>query len=327
MATSAQVSVVIPTRNRWSLLAGTIRSALAQEDVELELVVVDDGSTDETPRRLADLREPRLRVLRNDKSLGVARARNRGIASATGEWVAFLDHDDLWSPRKLRAQLDAAAASGAVWAYGGGVLVDEDGAVLSVQVPPPAGEVEHELLRLNAIPCGGSNVVARTEVVRELGGFDEALGNSEDWDMWLALSGAGGAAAVPEPLVAFLVHPAGRQLRSRVDVWPDVEYLALKYRHRGFRPDGVQISRYLAGVHRRAGDWRGAFGAYLHGARRYRSAGNLLRAGALLLGEPGRRVAGARRSVEFPPPQWLTDQLAGTPVPTGQATPVPPRPQ
>ena len=103
---------MIPTRNRWALLSRALASVLEQEDVTLEVVVVDEGSTDETPERLAALTDERVRALRNDSPTGVANARNRGISAARGEWVAFLDDDDFWAPTKLRAQLDGCADAG-----------------------------------------------------------------------------------------------------------------------------------------------------------------------------------------------------------------------
>ena len=104
------VSVVIPTRDRWPLLATTLASALGQDGVALEVVVVDDGSATAAPV-VPPFDDPRVRIARNDRSLGVAGARNRGIEAARGEWIAFLDDDDVWAPAKLRRQLDAATAA------------------------------------------------------------------------------------------------------------------------------------------------------------------------------------------------------------------------
>ena len=117
---------MIPTRGRWALLEPTLAAALAQDGVALEVVVVDDGSEDGTAAELARVGDERLRVVRHEQPRGVAVARNAGIAAASGEWIAFLDDDDLWSPRKLRNQLDASAAAGAEFAYSAVVAVDED---------------------------------------------------------------------------------------------------------------------------------------------------------------------------------------------------------
>src|ERR671931_448444 len=120
MASAPEVTVVVPTHGRWDLLStAALPASLGQEGVDLEVVVVDDGSTDATAEGLARIEDPRLRVVRHDRPHGVAQARNAGIAAARGEWVALLDDDDLWAPWKLRAQLDAAVAERAVFAYGG----------------------------------------------------------------------------------------------------------------------------------------------------------------------------------------------------------------
>src|SRR5436190_21061432 len=93
-----EVSVVIPTRDRWDLLRTTLGGALGQRRVSHEVIVVDDGSADETPTRLAEVSDPRLRTVRLGRSMGAAAARNRGLAEARGDWVAFLDDDDVWAP-------------------------------------------------------------------------------------------------------------------------------------------------------------------------------------------------------------------------------------
>jgi glycosyltransferase involved in cell wall biosynthesis len=132
------VSVVIPTRNRWALLARALASVLDQEGVTLEVVVVDEGSTDETPARLAALTDERVRTLRNDSPTGVANARNRGISAARGEWVAFLDDDDFWAPTKIRAQLDGCAAGEADFSYTGLVTTDPTLETRRASAPAPA---------------------------------------------------------------------------------------------------------------------------------------------------------------------------------------------
>ena len=139
--------MVVPTHNRWNhLRRAALPAALGQREVELELIVVDDGSADETPRGLAEVADPRLRVLRNDVAQGVAGARNRGVAAASAPWVAFLDDDDLWSPWKLRRQLDAVGAvEGAGFAYAAAVFLDGAGAPLRPDPAPPAETVARAL--------------------------------------------------------------------------------------------------------------------------------------------------------------------------------------
>src|SRR3954469_4879731 len=114
-----RVSVVVPTRNRSRLLAATLRSVLRQRAVDLEVIVVDEGSTDDTGAVIAGLRDPRIRIVRHDVPRGVSRARNRGAEEARGDWVAFVDDDDLWAPDKLARQVQAALAAGRDWVYTG----------------------------------------------------------------------------------------------------------------------------------------------------------------------------------------------------------------
>ena len=108
MHSSAAVSVVVPTYNGAALLVETLDSIFAQTFGDFELIVVDDGSTDETPDRLASIDDPRLRVVRQANA-GVGAARNRGIDESAGPLVAFCDHDDLWTPGKLAAQVEFMA--------------------------------------------------------------------------------------------------------------------------------------------------------------------------------------------------------------------------
>ena len=130
------VSVVIPTHNRSELLSLTLRSALRQRGVDLEIIVVDDGSVDDTPRLVGALGDPRIRMLRHDVAQGVSAARNHGIVESQGRWIAFLDDDDLWSPEKLALQLHALRETGRGWAYTGMVHVAIDNRVIAGQPPP-----------------------------------------------------------------------------------------------------------------------------------------------------------------------------------------------
>jgi len=285
-----EVTVVIPTRDRWPLLSTVaLPGALRQEDVALEVIVVDDGSSDETPAGLAALEEPRLRVLRHERSLGPARARNTGIAAAAGEWLAFLDDDDLWSPRKLRAQLDTANAAGADFVYAGGVLVDESATVIGAEPAPGPDRLEARLLRANRIPGGCSNTLARTDLVRRLGGFDERLFHLADWDLWLRLAGAATAAACSDVLVAHTEHAENMFARDKPDALTEFDYFVDKHRPRmptdvGHRHRFVQ---WLADEQFRSGHPLRASRLYLHVAVRTRSLGNLASAIGALLGRRG----------------------------------------
>jgi glycosyltransferase involved in cell wall biosynthesis len=326
MTSNPTVSVVIPTRNRAEvLMSHALPSALTQRDVDVEVVVVDDGSDDGGDRRaLEGLTDSRVRVVRHATREGQSRARNTGIEAARGEWIAFLDDDDLWSPDKLREQLDAAAAAHAEFVYTGGVMVDEGrgGEVLSVMALfPPEGLLER-LLRMNAIPAGASTVIARSSVVREVGGFDENLVQFTDWDLWIRLAAHGRAAVCPAALVAYCLHDSNQMLVEPPDVSDELEYMVGKHRAAGreMNPDRVYYAHWLAAGHRRVGRERDAARIYLRAAVRYRDAGHLVRGLAMLVGERtmriGRRVINLvlRRPKDLPPPPppppWLAERSA-----------------
>ena len=310
------VSVVIPTKDRWRLLSGTaLPAALGQEDVDFEVIVVDDGSTDETPARLAALEatEPRVRTLRHDRSRGVSATRNAGLGAARGEWVAFLDDDDYWSPRKLAIQLEVARAESAAFVYVGAVAVDERGRVLYRYYFPDPAHLSLQLLESAVVPAGASNVLARNQVLRDLGGFDERLSHLEDWDLWIRLASAGQAAAVRDVLVSVLLHSANNHALH--DQSEAVKFLIRK--HASLEPprtlsvDQRGHARWVASQHSRVGMHRRAAWLYLRGALEYRSAGNVLRAvDALLAKKPSSALLRSRDELAHPTvpaPPWLAN--------------------
>ena len=290
--TTLDVSVVIATRDRWPTLSRSgLPSALSQRDVEFEVVVVDDGSTDETRARLADFEDERIRVVRNEIPLRLPGARNAGIEMARGEWLAFLDDDDLWSPRKLRAQLDAAAGTDALWVYGAAVVVDEHRNVLEADPFPAPQDLPVLLLQGNWIPGGGSNVIARSEVVRRAGVFDEQLRFFEDWDLWLRLLDAGGLpAACDEVVMARVEHRQNMVVRDHSEVMPAFERVLGKHKT-VTRDDRLSVAQWLANEQYRAGKRGRAAALYLRTALAYRSAGNLPAALGAPFGDRGMRLA------------------------------------
>ncbi|HET6831817.1 MAG TPA: glycosyltransferase, partial [Solirubrobacterales bacterium] len=194
-----EVSVVLPTLDRWALLSRALTSVLEQRDVDLEVLVIDDGSSDGTPARLTAIDDPRLRVLRQETNQGVARARNRGIEAARGEWVAFLDDDDFWAPTCLREHLQANADAGASWGYGAAISVGPAGA-RRVMMPAPPDALNEGLLELNVVGPP-STATVRTDLLREAGGFDDHLSVIADWDLWVRLSRREPAGFCSVPLV------------------------------------------------------------------------------------------------------------------------------
>lgn len=256
------VTVVIPTHNRRPLLAVAIESILNQQGVSLEIVVVNDGSTDGTgpwlDQLLAD--DPRIRAVHHDRPRRLPSARNAGIAQAAGRWVAFCDDDDLWAPDKLAAQLQALQSTSARWGCTGAVSVDEALRVTGHH-HVKGGDILRDLLSRNAVPSGGSSVIAEMELVREIGGFDAGLSASEDWDMWIRLAQRSPLAAVDRPLIAYR-HAAGtmstdigRMRKSRMVIQSRYAKLAAEH---GVAPDEALHEGFLAKQLLRAGAGREA---------------------------------------------------------------------
>ena len=308
--TEPAVSVVVPTRNRAAVCAQTLRSILGQRDIELEVVVVDEGSTDDTPAMLEAIGDDRVTVVRHDVARGLPAARNAGLARARGRWAAWCDDDDLWAPDKLAAQLDAATATGAAWAIGGSVLVDADLHVMGHQAVPPRDEVLDRLLVSNAVPGGGSGVLASVDAVRSVGGFDESLASCEDWDLWLRLAQRGAPATVDRPLVAFrtwggsMSTKVERMRTTRREVLDRVAGLRAE---RGARDGTFEHERWLAKQLLRSGDRIAAAKAYAELARRHRRPALLANAvGAVLAADALNRVGDGRARSRVPA-AWIDE--------------------
>jgi glycosyltransferase involved in cell wall biosynthesis len=246
-----EVTVVVPTRDRWDLLQRrALRSALAQEDVRLEVVVVDDGSVEPAPSSVK--RDPRVRVVRHDTSRGVAAARNTGIREARAPWTAFLDDDDLWAPPKLREQLSQLAAEDASFVYSAVAHTNLAGDVLTIDPAPPARELRELLVAGNVIPGAASNIVVKTSLLRELGGFDVHLFILEDPDLALRLIGRASAAACEGVHVAYLQHERARHLRDIEPLLDSFDYFRTK--HPEVSPFVLQNHLdWVLSQHRRAG--------------------------------------------------------------------------
>jgi glycosyltransferase involved in cell wall biosynthesis len=252
------VSVVIPTRDRRELLRLALLSVLSQSDVDIEVIVVDDASTDETAGMVSALSDRRLRVVRQTSPGGVSVARNRGIAEASAGWVAFLDDDDLWGPHKLALQLEAAGRSGRTWVYAGDVNVDDDLRVLTAFAPPTPDQVMERLPRYNPVPSGASNVLVRVDALTEAGLFDPGLKRTEDWDMWIRVARTGPPAFVPRPLVAYRFHSANIAVETTAIV-EEADRLAARHR---IPVDRAAMQRRAAWISLRAGDRRRAIRHY-----------------------------------------------------------------
>jgi glycosyltransferase involved in cell wall biosynthesis len=183
------ISVVIPAYNYARYLDQAIESVLSQTYENIEIIVVDDGSIDNTQQVVTGIHHPQLKYIYQENR-GLSAARNTGIRSSHGEFIGFLDADDYWLPSKLVFQMELFQKlpdSGLI--YGGYNVVNKVGDFLACRTPEAVEKDWYkELLLRNYVAGSSSTSLVRRECFSLLGGFDENLRAVEDWDMWLRIA-------------------------------------------------------------------------------------------------------------------------------------------
>jgi len=215
---SPVVSIVLPTYNRLPLLRETVASVLAQTLKDWELLVVDDGSTDDTVAWLESLDDGRVAVLRESHTANRSRLRNLGVARSRAPWIAFLDSDDLWLPEKLAVQLERLSAHPTCrWSCTGVRFVDGEGNPITQRAGPPyraqSGWLLERLLTFTAAATMTTLIVHRS-LFDEVGGFDESFLFREDYEFELRLAARSEIHALEETLTVVRHHEA-RTSRSK----------------------------------------------------------------------------------------------------------------
>lgn len=221
-----RVSILLTCYNHLPYLPAAMAGIQAQTFADFEILALDDGSSDGTREWLQALEEPRLRCVFNERNLGTYATLNVGLREARGEFVAILNDDDLWAPAKLERQvaaLDAQPKAGL--AHTGGWFIDGDGNQHPDPMPlgfpfpsTPSGPVLPLLIDHNQIIT--SSVLVRRSALIDLGGFDESLFGSGDWQMWLRLARQWEVAYIDEPLTFYRVHGTNAS-HSREKIYRD----------------------------------------------------------------------------------------------------------
>lgn len=207
-----RVSVIVPTYNRERFVLEAIRSALAQTFPDLEVIVLDDGSTDSTAERIREITDARIRYFRQENTGKPGVVRNRAIAQARGEYVAFLDSDDAWLPGRLARQLAEAEAhpeAGLIYSFTREMdRAGRPGAVFGPNFDGSGSQFER-LLFLNFIPT--STVLVPRRVLEDVGTFDESpeFRTNQDYELWLRIAARYPIRLVPEVLAFYRVHEGG----------------------------------------------------------------------------------------------------------------------
>ena len=234
-----KVSVIIPVYNAEKFISETIESVIAQTYQDWEIIAVDDGSTDKTLEILKEHEKKlskKLRVI-TQKNSGVSIARNTGVAAANGEYIAFLDHDDLWMPRKLEKQvklLDSNRTLGLV--YSDSYQIDGAGNLKKDtffhSTKPFRGNVFNELFYINFIPC--LTAVVRKEVLDKVGPFNPKYNIAEEYDLFLKIAERWPVDFIEQPLAKYRFHAGSFSKNIDISVYEDfqiIEYWLKKKPH------------------------------------------------------------------------------------------------
>lgn len=238
------VSIVIPTYNAAAYIGAAVDSVLAQSFKDVEVIVVDDGSTDDTPAVMSKYGPP-VRCLRQENS-GVAAARNRGIEESTGRYVAFLDADDTWLPDKLERQVAALALDKRCRAsYTAHVVCTETLEPITVQRSVQRASSIEDLLLAGNIIGSICTVICERSLFSVVGGFDPSLSQCADWDMWVRLATVTEFLHVDEPLATYRQHASNMSRNARL-----LERDSVRVLEKGFVLPGIPPS--LRAMRRRA---------------------------------------------------------------------------
>jgi glycosyltransferase involved in cell wall biosynthesis len=263
--TKRLVSVIIPSYNCGRFVRAAVDSVLAQSFRDLEVLVVDDGSTDNTRQVLAGYGPP-VRYL-YQANAGVSAARNHGIGESRGQYVAFLDADDMWAPDKLERQLKALnTVPGVGLCYSAHLVVDEAMRPLRVHRSNRRASALEDLLFHGNVVGTPSTTLLYQELLKRVGGFDRELSQCADWDMWVRLARHTEFLYLDEPLVTYRQH--GHNMSRNV---PLLESDSLRVLEKGFNDPDTQIDLRTRASRALARNWMVLAGCYVH-ARCYRDS-------------------------------------------------------
>lgn len=232
-----QISVVIPAYNAERTIMKTIESVQQQTFKDFDLIVINDGSTDRTLEILQSIEDERLKIFSYENG-GLPTARNRGLSHATGEFITFIDADDLWIADKLETQLAALQQHPeAGVAYSLTYFMYEKGETFAFHPCPPTlfeGNVYDKLLVSDFIRSG-SNVLLRKQAIDSVGGFDATLRSCEDWDCWLRLAAKWTFVVVPKYQI--LYRQASGAMSSKVETMKEAALTAMEKAYRAAPPE------------------------------------------------------------------------------------------
>jgi glycosyltransferase involved in cell wall biosynthesis len=255
-----KVSVIIPNYNYSQYVGEAVESTLAQTYANVEIIVVDDGSKDNSLELLESFGD-KITVLKQQNA-GVSAARNNGVANSDGEFIAFLDADDVWLPEKLEKQIAAFLNDKDLGLVHVAVQdIDAAGKNLETHFDGLSGEVSQELLLFKGavILGGGSGIMIPRKIFEEVGGFDSRLSTSADWDIFYQISSRCKVGFIDEVLLKYRIH--GSNMHGNIPRMESEMLLGFEKAFSGEKNQSIKKTAYgnlyqvLAGSHFRAGNY------------------------------------------------------------------------
>lgn len=268
-----RVSVVIPTHNRSDLIERAVRSVLNQTFCNLECIVVDDCSNDDTVSVVESLDDDRITLIELEENRGASAARNAGIKVASGEYIAFLDDDDEWLPEKLEKQLDilenCGDSVGLVYCWMD--YRDGDGNLVSEYCPTYCGDIFLDVLDKQRIG-NSSTLIAPASVINEVGGFDESLPRGNDGDFIRRVAREYDVDYVAEPMVISYVEHGHRRISQQDDRGAKDAIAGQRAKFEKFPEELARYPEKRAMIHARIGLRQVQLGAFPNGAMSFGEA-------------------------------------------------------
>jgi glycosyltransferase involved in cell wall biosynthesis len=238
------VSVVIPAYNAERTVRATLDSVLRQTFTHVEVILVDDGSTDRTSDVARSLGDPRLRIIKQANA-GHAQARNIGIGAATGTYVAVVDADDVWLPDKLEQQL-AVLRGGQVKAlHGAAIHVDDSLRPLFIGNCPDGKNELLDILCFRGLPGFMCTLIIERELLWEIGGFDPTLIILQDWELAIRLARREQLYSMSKPLVMYRLHESNQSKKIDLHIEPGERILAEFFADRTLPTEIMSRRRYV----------------------------------------------------------------------------------
>jgi len=242
-----KVSVIMTAYNREKFIAEAIRSVLAQTFTDYELIVIDDGSTDKTVTVASGFgHDPRIRIIKNEKNMGIARTRNKATQLARGKFIAPLDSDDIWLDReKLRNQVEFLDVNNDYALIGGGIMyIDKDSKPIRKMLFPIYDSVIRNII-LQYNPFPHSTVLYRKDAAIKCGGYPEEYTICEDYELWLKLGMKHKFTNFPKVLTGYRVHGSNITQNKRLTAAANILAMVKKYKIYYKRPLTGLTKAYL----------------------------------------------------------------------------------